>query len=178
MVALPENISSGNTAWSGARTVRLADNVDHRQPLDPDHRQIPRICGGAPGNGTLPDDQVDNCDTPEPLTPSARGRLAGTRQCRTRSAQALEVRPPPARPQQTAPPRATRLVYECGKVAGKDAECIKLSIDDLSQHQAVQTKCAELEEKGRRYLRIVSRHGRSIAAKSPIPSGTELCYYI
>ena len=63
-------------------------------------------------------------------------------------------------------------------MAGKDAEHIQQSIHHFNQHPALQSKCKELEKNGHRYLKIASEHGRSIAAKRPIPSGTELCYYI
>ncbi len=94
-------------------------------------------------NGTPPDGKAEN--PLEPPNPSTGGRLAETCRRRTRSAQILEATPPTTN-RQTAPPLTTRLVYEYGRVAGKDAEYIQQSIHNFNQHPALISKCKELEK--------------------------------
>jgi hypothetical protein len=164
------------TAWLGTRVVRPDDDADHCQFVNPDIFYVPQRRGGMPKPS-------DNGDDDDSMSPSLRQeRHAKTHQMSTRSMKAARPGPLTTRQQTPTPTVHTstqiRLVYECGTILGPDKEDIRQSIHDFNGHPAIQSKCANLEKAGAKYLKLAPSQGMGLAAKINIPRDTELCYYI
>jgi hypothetical protein len=165
------------TAWLGTRIVRPDEDSDHSPLVCPDSYYVPQLRGGMP---TKPSDSDESNDS---ILPQARQkRQTRAHHMSTRSTTATQLGPLTTRQQTPTPTEHTftqiRLVYECGIILGPDKEDIRQSIHDFNGHPAIQSKCANLEKAGAKYLKLAPSQGMGLAAKINIPRDTELCYYI
>jgi hypothetical protein len=173
VVNRPECLPVEHTLWFGTRVLREPAVLDLEPYFNPDHRYTPQLRGGMPGR-RFPTEDIGSPRIPV----HGLARNESRHSMRTRSSISTCMNSPTV--QRGTPVSAVipRLIYTFGEVVGEDCEDIKVSIEQLNSHPAIQRKCEQLKHAGFKYLQFSSLHGTGIAAKIDIPQNTELSYYI